>query len=258
MNKEIQQKLLDLVKQNYDEIADDFNQTRRKQLWPEIAKLAAEVPDGDSVLDVGCGNGRLSAALNGKNIKYVGVDNSEKLISLARENIKAANFQFFPPQRDPVKAVAIFPANGTPLRGGNFQFRVGDILELDKIIEDKFDYIFCVAVLHHLPSQALRLKALGQMKNRLKPGGKIVLTVWNLWSQWKYLKLILKFALLRLIGKNQMDFGDILFNWGGDKSQRYYHAFTKKSLKNICRLAELKIETIYNDLYNYYLVIERP
>jgi len=247
MDRETQQKLLDLVKNNYDEIAEEFDLTRQKPLWPELVKLAAGVRDGNSVLDVGCGNGRLLAALNGKNIKYVGVDNSEKLISLARENIKAANFQF-----------SIFPANGTPLRGGNFQFRVGDILELDKIIEDKFDWIFCIAVFHHLPGQELRLKALGQMKNRLKPGGKIVLTAWNLWSQWKYLKLILKFTLLKLIGKNQMDFGDIVFYWGGDKSQRYYHSFTESGLLKLSRLAEMKVETIYKDSYNYYLVIEGP
>jgi 2-polyprenyl-3-methyl-5-hydroxy-6-metoxy-1,4-benzoquinol methylase len=237
MDKETQQKLLNIVKKNYEDIADDFNQTRQKQLWPELVKLAADVKDGDSVLDVGCGNGRLTAAFIKKNIKYVGVDQSQALINLAQENIKAANFQF-----------SIF----------NFQFRTGDILELDKLTQEKFDWIFCIAVLHHLPGQDLRLQALEQLKNRLKPNGKIVITVWNLWGRWKYLKLILINALLRLIGKNKMDFGDIVFDWSKNKSQRYYHAFTAKALSADFSRATLKIRTIYRDSYNYYSVVEKP
>ncbi|PIX02803.1 SAM-dependent methyltransferase, partial [bacterium (Candidatus Gribaldobacteria) CG_4_8_14_3_um_filter_42_11] len=41
------------------------------------------VKDGDKVLDVGCGNGRLVKAFENKKISYLGVDNSEKLIKLA-------------------------------------------------------------------------------------------------------------------------------------------------------------------------------
>lgn len=237
MNKETQEKLLKVVKQNYEEIADDFNQTRRKALWPELVKLASEVKDGDSILDVGCGNGRLLEAFGEKKINYIGVDQSERLINLAIGDIKSPNYK---------------------LQVTNYKYYVGDILELNKATEEKFDWIFCIAVLHHLPGQELRLQALEQLKNRLKPGGKIVLTVWNLWSQWKYVKLIVKFALLKVIGKNQMDFGDIVFDWGVGKSQRYYHAFTERSLIDICRLGDLKIKKIYKDVFNYYLEIGQP
>lgn len=230
MDKQKQVELLKIVKDNYEEIAAEFDLTRQKPLWPELVKLAADVKNGDSVLDVGCGNGRLVSALRGREINYLGIDSSEKLVNLAEENFKSLNYKF----------------------------QVGDILELDNIIEGKFDRIFCIAVLHHLPGQELRLQALEQLKNRLNPGGKIVLTAWNLWSRWKYISLILKFTLLKLIGKNRMDFGDIVFGWGGDKSQRYYHSFTESGLLKLSRLAEMKVETIYKDLYNYYLVIERP
>lgn len=230
MKKEIQNKLLGIVKQNYEEIADDFNQTRRKQLWPELARLTSNVKDGDLVLDVGCGNGRLVSAFGKKEINYLGIDSNEKLINLAAENLKSQNYRFL----------------------------AGDILKLDRITEEKFDWVFCNAVLPHLPGLELRLQAIEALSDRLHPDGKIIITAWNLWSRWKYIRLIIKFTILKLIGKNQMDFGDIIFSWGGNKSQRYYHAFTKGGLLKLCRLTKMKIETIYKDSYNYYLVIGRP
>src|SRR3989338_4162555 len=86
MDKMTQQNLLELVKRNYEEIVVDFDNTRKKYLWPELIKLAEMVIDGDRVLDAGCGNGRLAGAFNEKKIYYLGVDNSEKLIATANEN----------------------------------------------------------------------------------------------------------------------------------------------------------------------------
>jgi alkylated DNA repair protein alkB family protein 8 len=233
MDKATQENLSDLVKRNYDEIAIDFAIARKKPLWPEVEKLAGPVKDGDRVLDVGCGNGRLLKAFGGKNINYLGVDNSKKLIEVARKNRR--------------------------LETGNWKFVNGDLLELDKLPEKDFDYVFCLAVLHHLPGQELRIEALKQMKSKLKPGGKLVVTVWNLWARAKFRKLILKFSWQKLFGKNQMDLGDILFSWknsqGQEVSQRYYHAFTKGALKEISLAAGLKMEKLYKDKYNYYLVL---
>ena len=141
----------------------------------------------------------------------------------------------------------------------NARFYVGDVLDLGKISENNFDYIFSVAVLHHIPGRDLRIKALQEMKKKLNQDGKIFLTVWNLWGQGKFVKMILKFWLLVLVGKNKMDFGDILFAWknkrGESVSRRYYHAFTKRELARTVGLAGLKIEKTSKDKYNYYLVL---
>ena len=91
--------------------------------------------------------------------------------------------------------------------------------------------------------------------------GKIIIAVWNLWGQKKFKKLVFKFALLKLIKKNKMDIGDILFDWKNSKgeivSRRYYHAFTKRELKKIIKKAGLKIEKIYKDKFNYYAVLKK-
>ncbi len=231
MNKEIEKKLLEIVRKNYEEVASSFNQTRKKPIWPELSKLTEQVKEGDKVLDAGCGNGRLLEAFQGKEIKYLGVDFSSELIKKAREN--------YPEEK----------------------FLEGDILNLGKIEEVNFDYVFSVAVLHHLPGKDLRIRALKQLKNKAKPGAGIIITNWNLWSQRWSRRLILKFLILKIFGKHKMDFGDILFDWKGNKetgySQRYYHAFRKRELKKLARQADLKIKKNYKDKFNYYLVLEK-
>ncbi|MFA4834369.1 MAG: class I SAM-dependent methyltransferase [Patescibacteria group bacterium] len=235
MNKQTQKNLLGLVKSSYEEIADQFNETRKKYLWPELIELTKIIKAGDKILDVGCGNGRLLEAFKGKKIDYLGVDASENLIAHAK---------------------SLRPKN---------KFLVGDILDLGKIPEMNFDYVFSIALFHHLPGNDLRIAALRQLKNKVGENGKIIIVVWNLWSQPKFRKLILKFALLKLIKKNlpagRMDFGDILFDWknpGGEAmSRRYYHAFTKWGLKKIIKKAGLKIEKIYKDKFNYYAILKK-
>jgi len=283
MDQQTQKNLLDLVKRNYEEIAEDFDATRKKYLWPELLKLADMVKNGDRVLDVGCGNGRLIEAFRNKKISYLGVDNSEKLIEAAQRNIQpviASDRRERGNLRLEALDQRLLHRDYAPRNDNNsYAFKNVDILELDKLPEKDFNYVFCVAVLHHLPGEDLRLQALRQMKNKLSPDGKIILTVWNLWSQPKFLKLILKTFLekiLRNLGlmsrrcgrdpdfalRTSGDFGDILFDWKNSQgeriSQRYYHAFTSQELKKLAVNTGLKIEKLYRDKYNYYFILHKP
>lgn len=256
MNQQTQKNLLDLVKRNYEEIAADFNLTRKKQLWPELIKLTKQIKAGSKVLDVGCGNGRLAGAFLDKDIKYLGVDNSEKLIEAASKNFSRDGRDKQFSNKIPSYIKALDDKQNT-----KYKFQVADILELDKLPEKDFAYVFCIAVLHHLPGADLRVKALKQMKNKISNNGKIIITVWNLWPQIKFRKLIFKYGLLKLIGKNKMDFGDILFDWKNNQDQplsrRYYHAFTKNELKKLAVRAGLKIEKLYKNKYNYYIILTK-
>lgn len=231
MDKSTKKKLLDLVRLNYNDIADSFDKTRKKPLWPELNKLTEAVKEGESVMDVGCGNGRLLYGLKDKNISYLGVDFSSELVERARSN---------------------FPEH---------KFREGDILDLGKIEEVGFDHVFCVAVLHHIPGFDLRVQALQQLKNKVKKDGRIVVTVWNLWQRPRFRKLIFRYFLLKLFKKNNMDFGDVIFEWKGENKdqvvkKRYYHAFTKRELKKIVRKSGLRLQELKKDGHNYYLILK--
>ena len=84
MDREVALKILDDVRQSYDKIAEDFSRTRYS-IWKEFKPLGQYAKDGDKILDLGCGNGRLIELFQGKNIEYAGIDNSEKLIEIAHQ-----------------------------------------------------------------------------------------------------------------------------------------------------------------------------
>lgn len=229
MRKETQNKLLQIVHNNYREIAAQFDITRKKYIWPELERVLTNLHEGDSVLDVGCGNGRLIENLVNKQVSYLGIDNSEELIKLASLNYPERNFQ------------------------------VLDILKTETL-NQKFNLVISVAVLHHLPGRELRLEALKQLKSVCAPQGQIIFSVWRLWDNKKYQKYLFKNIWQKLTFKSDLEFGDLLFPWKNNKgesvSERYYHAFTKRGLKKLLHLAGFKNFKLYGDKHNYWVVID--
>jgi ubiquinone/menaquinone biosynthesis C-methylase UbiE len=120
MNLEQAYKILEENKQTYNEIADEFDQTRNKYDFL-IDELKKHVRKNEKVLDLGCGNGRLYKIFENKNVNYTGIDFSENLI-----------------QKDIEKY-------------GN-HFKTADILSLP-FSEEKFDSVWAIAVLHHIPTE---------------------------------------------------------------------------------------------------------
>lgn len=225
MNNITRQNILKIVKDNYEDIAADFDATRQKPIWPVIAEVSKTIPADAKILDVGCGNGRLSQYLP-STAEYLGVDSSEALIAIAKKN---------------------FPDKS---------FAIANMLDLSTLPDDHYDIIFCIAAIHHVPSNELRVKTLIEMKKKLTPGGKIYLTAWNLWGIKKFRKLLIVSAFKKIIGLNKMDFGDIVFDWkntdGQPRSKRYYHAFSSRELKHLARQGGLTIDKLDKDAYNFY------
>ena len=208
MKKDYAEYLLKKTKEDYNLIAEDFSRTRWN-IWAEFSIFRDYVKEGDEILDIGCGNGRLLELLKGKNIEYIGVDNSERLIDIAK-------------RRYPTK-----------------KFLVADTLNLP-FPNDYFDKIFLIAVLHNIPSKELRFKTLQEARRVLKPEGLLILTVWDIWRK-ETMILILKHFFLKLIGKSQLDFKDVFVPWG-KKARRYYHYFTERELINLVKKEGFKIK----------------
>jgi len=211
MDKEYAKYLLEKTRKNYNLIAEDFSSKRAKP-WEETKFLFDNylIP-GEKILDLGCGNGRYYLFVKDKRVDYFGVDSSERLIEIAREKYPKGKFQ------------------------------VGDALNLP-FPGNFFDKVYSIAVLHHIPSEKLRLKVLSDIKRVLKPGGLLILTTWK-FHQFKEYYLILKYTLLKLIGKSKLDWGDIFEPWG-KKIKRYYRCFSKKELKNLVKKSDFKIKQI--------------
>jgi len=206
--------LLRKTAEGYNKIAEKFS-TSRQTIWEELNDLKQYVLAGDRVLDLGCGNGRLSAIFSAQDIDYVGVDFSKNLIKIAKKLHPELRFQ----QAD---ALALpFPDN-------------------------YFDKVISIAVLHHIPSKELRLQFFREAKRVLKPNGLLIISVWNLWPRPVFSKLFFKYTFLKLIGKSGLDFKDVLYPWKNNKGKiiflRHIHAFTKKELERLAKKANLKIE----------------
>ncbi|MCX6795566.1 MAG: class I SAM-dependent methyltransferase [Candidatus Falkowbacteria bacterium] len=232
MKQKVQEKILSLVKDNYNSIARDFNQTRKKPLWPALTYAASKVNNGEIILDAACGNGRLLEAFKDKKIDYLGLDNSSELIMLAKNN---------------------YPDK---------EFLVDDLLALDFAKNKNFDWIFCVAALHHLPGDNLRIKALKNLALKLKSQGRLVLTVWRPGKNKKFSQALRSSFWKKFFFISRLDFGDVIFNWDGQiKNQesrpRYYHAFRKNEFKNLIFRAGLRITEFIEDEHNFLVIIQK-
>jgi len=209
MDRKYAEYLLVKTRQDYNLIADDFSSTR-DETWDEMFFLFENyLKSGDKVLDLGCGNGRWFKLFKTYNLDYIGVDSSAKLIDIAKKNNPEAKFQ------------------------------LEESLHLS-FPDNYFDKVYSIAVFHHLPSKEFRLNFLEEAKRVLKPGGILVLTVWK-FHNTKEIYLLIKYTILKLLGKSKLDFRDILEPWG-KKTERYYHCFSEAELINLIKESGFRIK----------------
>ncbi|MFH1426252.1 MAG: class I SAM-dependent methyltransferase [Candidatus Kerfeldbacteria bacterium] len=213
MDGKTAERLMSQIEADYDTISDHFAQTRLNQ-WYEVDFLIDQyVKPEELVLDLGCGNGRVADLVNQIKAKYVGLDVSDKLIAIAREQ-----------------------------RPGN-DFRVGNMLRTG--FEDQtFDHVLMIASLHHIPSDELRQQALEEAKRITKRHGFIIMTNWNL-RQMRFAVRRWKFNLQTALRMNELDWNDMFIPWYDQKqhllASRYYHAFTPGELKRLAKKTGLTV-----------------
>jgi 2-polyprenyl-3-methyl-5-hydroxy-6-metoxy-1,4-benzoquinol methylase len=208
MRDEIVERLLYLNREFYQTFAVSFSETRQR-LQPGVIRILETLPAEASVLDLGCGNGTLARHLRqiGHRGDYEGLDSSEALISIART-------QSDHPQSS---------------------FVLADLSETDwdKDLHTPFDTVFAFAVLHHLPSEELRIGILRKARVLLSEGGFLAFSNWNFTTSPRLRARIVPWSRAELTDQD-VDDGDFLLDWRrGGRGLRYVHQFDEEQLNQL-------------------------
>lgn len=233
MDKNYAQYLLEETKKNYNLIAQDYVRTRPGFL-DDVRVLAKYTNEGERVLDLGCAHGRLFEIFSGKKIDFYGIDFSQELINVAQRLYPEAKFFVADALNLP------FPANF-------------------------FDKVYSISVLHHMPSQEFRQQFIKEAYRVLRPGGLLILRVWDFWRRKEGWWLFFKYAFLKLIGQSQLDFFDVFVPWKNSQGkvlvQRYFHCFTKRSIIKLIEKSDFKIKKVWRagqgKRANIYLIAQK-
>ncbi len=220
MDQKITTQILQETKEIYNAIAPDFSDTR-SIWWQGYGDFVKYAKDGDKILDLGCGNGRMAGIFKELKVDYLGLDNSEELLKIARERFEAKP---------------------------NFKFEFGDLSDLN-LENNKYDLILLFASLHHIPSKELRERVIRQAYASLKPGGRVIMSNWNLWQMtdnYKYWKQLLNYRLK--IKKGVYGLSDAFMPWkktkGLAEAPRYVHSFKLSEIRKLMVKAGFKIELL--------------
>ncbi len=207
-------------------MAQDFSRTRYK-IWPGVDSFLRSLSTDSLILDAGCGNGKNMMATTHQ---FIGLDTCEEFLQIIRNKITTLNL-----------------TNICDLINGS-------VCELP-FENNKFDGIISIAVIHHLQTPSLRLKAFGELIRVCKVGGSILITVWQLETNPTYDEGV--------IDPKSLDPHDRLIKWSaqGQFLYRFYHFYTLDEIQDLIKLCELTFDikqtTLSVEKNNYYIKFDK-
>lgn len=189
---------MELSSNFYENNCNKFSDTRFC-LWDVVRDFGKQFKKDSYVLDAGCGNG--------KNIYYfqnisniIGIDKCVGLVNICKNK-------------------------GYNVNEGNIQSI--------KYSDNTFDFVMCVAVIHHLDSEELRKQSIKEMLRVLKPGGKLLVTSWA-YECDEYSK------------RKKFNIGDNYVKFNSDEILRYYYIYDKIGFENLCKNVSNNVEITWD------------
>jgi SAM-dependent methyltransferase len=188
----------------YGQYADDYSQTRGRPSrgWERV--VARVQGERVSVLDIGCGNGRLFrylASALGRPFDYVGVDASSELLAFASDAVGT---------------------QGRLIRHDFVAAPIDDVLPLEA--GRGYSLVTLFNVLHHVPGRERRRALVHAAAERTAPGGVLAFTLWQFGNSARFENRILPWddPSAPAVDTSELEPGDHLLRWS-DRSVRYCH-----------------------------------
>jgi len=170
----------------YENESKSFSDTRFC-IWNAVYQFGKQFQKHHKVLDAGCGNGKNIQFFKDK-CQISGFDKSHNLVEIC--HLQQFNVEY-------------------------------GIVENIQYPDNSYDFVICVAVIHHIDTDICRVKAITEMMRVLQPGGKLLFTCWALETD-EYSK------------KRKFELGDNLVPFGKNGALRYYHIFDETQFKHLC------------------------
>ncbi len=227
MRESVRQRLLELNRDFYAQVAEPFDATRQ-QATPGLAAIlpyfrgsGKESGHGSplSVLDAGCGNGRFARLLDEAGIAcdYTGVDGSADLLALAAAGTREL----------------------TSVRCRFMQADLSDPGWSGRLGGGGFDQLLCTATIQHLPGYDLRLAVVREFARLCS--GTIVLSFWQFLTSERFRSRLIDWSSIGLEAAD-MEAGDALLPWKqGVSATRYVHQVDESELHRLAGDAALSL-----------------
>jgi tRNA (uracil-5-)-methyltransferase TRM9 len=227
MRTELASRLLALNRRFYSRFAQSFSDTRTLS-DPSLTCILPYMPLGATVLDVGCGNGRLAALLDMATLRatYLGLDVVPELVDIAR--IRARDFS---------NTSARYLAVDISSPGWETS---------PKLQGQTWDRVVCLALLHHLPSYRLRSRIVGEMASLVSPDGSLIVSVWQFTSSDRMMRKVVSWDTIG-VRRDELEPDDYLIRWQrGGSGLRYCHAVDEAEIHRLARDNGLEIHELFH------------
>ena len=238
------------LRELYDAIAPHFARTRQRP-WPDTMDFVDSIyrdmsgrKGQQTLLDLGCGNGRNALYALEKGFLVLALDFSLELLKILDADAGKRGYR----QR--------------------LELLNGNMLTLP-LEENSVDCAMSIAALHHLATREKRLRALGECRRVMKTGGRALFSVWA-FDQDRFREEYVRH--LASFSRDEKAFGNLLVDWrsgtqpgtNGDTGveeqrsfKRFYHLFVEGELAGLCEEAGFHLVSSFRSGDNYYVVVEK-
>jgi SAM-dependent methyltransferase len=215
---------LEINREFYQSFAGPFVD-KRDRLQPGVLRAIEDLPMDARVLELGCGHAALAAQLHrhGFQGRYVGLDHSQALLDRRAASLQPPTYEFCRADlSDPAWPEAIAALGGP------------------------FERVLAFAVLHHLPTEELRLAVLAEIRRLLMPSGSLAFSVWDFPNSARMRRRIVPWPQAGL-SADEVDPADFLLDWRhGGSGLRYVHHFVSEELHGLSEKAGFQVLEQYH------------